>query len=230
MASIRRTVVSGGEASARRLQVGLVAGAAPAPPARRAGPRARRGRTRPGPAARPVQRVPLQPGGAGLLPVLELLQRPRGAADRLGDPLAGRALAERPAQRVPLGLVQLLGDRLGLLLGGLDQRRGGGQRRAQAGHAAAARASTSSRRAAASGVGGQPARPADVPLRGPGRGQRARPEPPRPGGPARRRSASAGGVRSTTSRHRDRIVVDQFLRRRRAEQPHRARRAAPRWP
>ena len=61
----------------------------------------------------PVERVPLQPGRPGLLPVLEFLQRTGPAADGGRDPLAGRAFAERPAQGLAFGHVELFGQRRG---------------------------------------------------------------------------------------------------------------------
>ena len=69
-----------------------------------------------------VQGVALGPGGAGLLPVLQVLHGAGHAAHRLGHALAGRALAERLAQRRPLRLVELLGDRGGLFLRRINQR------------------------------------------------------------------------------------------------------------
>ena len=171
---------------------------------------------------RAVQRVPLQPGGPGLLPVLQVLHGPGRAADRLGHALAGRAFAERLAQRVPLGRVQLLGDRGRFLLGRLDQSRGGAQRRAQAGDP---RREAEHLGAALRGlrVGGQPLGPAHVPLRGPGGGE----------GPGRVHPVPAGehlghglgrrrAQRDQAAPRPDR--GDQFLRRRRAEQPDRPRR------
>src|SRR6185437_7138732 len=132
-----------------------------------------------------VERIALQPGGAGLLPILEVLHGPGDATDGLGHPLAGGALAEGTAQRTPLGLVEVRGDRVGLRLRGLHQRRGGSAR-------------TSSRRAAASAsVASRRARPicpcaarAAVSAR----------SGATPSALSTSAIASAGGVRSTTRR------------------------------
>src|SRR5205085_996056 len=117
---------------------------------------------------RPVQCVPLGPGGPGLLPALQVLERGGGTARRPGRSLARTPGSESGSQVGALAAVQLdhRGDRL--RLDRLDQRR----RRLEAGPDAGEPAGYGEHRLPAGPclrVAGQPPGAPDVPLRG-GRG------------------------------------------------------------
>ncbi len=118
---------------------------------------------------RPVEGVPLRPGPARPLPLLELLQRPGpalGCAARVA--LAGGAPAERGGEGLPFHDVAALCQEVGLLLRGVDEGLGGVEGLADV----ADRPREGQHRLALAArllVGRQATGPADVSLRSPGR-------------------------------------------------------------
>ena len=143
---------------------------------------------------RPVERVPLGPGGPGLLPPLQLLERAGAAAGGGRRALAGAAGAERLLQRLGLRAVQLGRQRGRLRLG---RRRPAGRRRRSR------RRDRSARPAPPAPPRAARAPPGRGPAAGPGRRGPGPPAPPtRPSSgsmPSRRTSTSAtasGGGRA----------------------------------